>query len=272
MTFAERLRAAQRHTNSLLCVGLDTDSRKLPPSLAGCENPVLEFNKRIIEATADLVCAYKINLAFYEAEADLGLETLRPTLRLIPGHVISIGDAKRGDIGNSSERYAHELLDVLHFDSSTVNPYMGADSVAPFLARQEKGAFVLAVTSNPGAKDLQYLPVKGRPLYEHVVRKVKKWNVLENCGLVVGATRPKELKSVRSIVPRMPLLIPGVGSQGGDLAATIRYGCDKEGLMAVINASRSILYASSKEDFAEAARKEAVALRDEMNRLREKYF
>jgi orotidine-5'-phosphate decarboxylase len=272
MNFTERLHDVQRKNNSLLCIGLDTDSRKLPPSLARYENPVLEFNKRIIEATRDLVCAYKINLAFYEAESDLGIGTLRPTLRLIPRDILSIGDAKRGDIGNSSARYAHEMLEVLNFDSSTVNPYMGTDSVEPFLTWPEKGTFILAVTSNPGAKDFQYLPVKGKPLYEHVVRKVKKWNVRNNCGLVVGATRPKELQRVRSIVPDMPLLIPGVGSQGGDLAATIRYGCNKRGYLAVINASRSVIYASSKEDFAEAARKEALALRDEINRLREKYF
>lgn len=270
--FTARLHDIQEQTKSLLCVGLDTDSKKLPPSIAESKNPVLEFNQRIIEATRDLVCAYKVNLAFYESAGEKGWQTIEETLAAIPADLITIGDAKRGDIGNSSEMYARELMDGFGFTASTVNPYMGEDSVAPFLQREDHGAFILAVTSNPGAKDFQYLPVRGRPLYEHVIAKVKKWNRLKNCGLVVGATRPRELRHIRQLVPDMPILIPGVGTQGGDLVSAIRHGCDKHGRLAIVNASRSVIYASAKDDFADAARREALALRDAINTIREKYF
>ena len=226
-----------------------------------------------------MVCAYKLNLAFYEALGEIGWRTVKETLAAIPPDAVTIGDAKRGDIGNTAEMYAKSLHDGFGFTSSTVNPYMGFDSVEPFIRSEEHGAFILALTSNPGAKDFEYLKVKpasknesGEPLYEHVIAKVKKWNTKQNCGLVIGATRPREMQRVRQLVPDMPLLIPGVGVQGGDLVAAVRYGCDRNGEMAVINSSRGIIYASAGENFADAARAAAMKLRDEMNVIREKSF
>jgi orotidine-5'-phosphate decarboxylase len=272
MNFTQRLRAIQRKNRSLLCVGLDTDPDKLPGSLRGKPDSVFEFNRRIVQATQDLVCAYKVNLAFTETLGEEGWSVLQRTLNCIPDEIITIGDAKRGDIGNSSVMYAKLLLELYRFGATTVSPYMGFDSVAPFLARPDQGAFILAVTSNPGAKDFQYLTVRGRPLYEAVVRTVRTWNTKKNCGLVVGATRPKELKRVRSLAPDLPLLIPGIGAQGGDVKSAIRFGCDHRGELAIINASRSILYASPGDDYADAARAGAITLRDEINRYRREFF
>lgn len=272
MNFTQRLRRIQRKNNSLLCIGLDTDVNKIPEFLFAYGDPVYEFNRRIIDATKDIVCAYKLNLAFYEATGEHGWYTVHQTLARIPEEIITIGDAKRGDIGNSSELYARSLVDDYEFGASTVNPYMGEDSVKPFLKNAHQGAFILAVTSNPGAKDFQYLTVGKRPLYEHVISRVKKWNVKKNCGLVVGATRPEEMKKIRRMVPDMPLLIPGIGAQGGDLESAVRYGCDARGQLAVINASRSVIYASTGKDFARAARQTALELREEMNRYRKMYF
>lgn len=267
MNFSGLLASTQKTTNSLLCVGLDTDPARLPAAFRG-EDAVTDFNRRIIEATGDLVCAYKLNLAFYEAAGERGWSMLRRTLACIPETVITIGDAKRGDIGNSAAMYARALLTDLGFRATTVNPYMGFDSVEPFLRDPERGAFVLAVTSNPGAKDFQYLKVGTGRLYERVIRRVQSWNMNGNCGLVVGATRPAELRRIRAMVPDMPILIPGIGAQGGDLKSAVRNGCTRDGLLALINASRSILYASSGEDFADAARREAAKLRDDINRYR----
>jgi len=272
MSFYAALRSIQNKNNSLLCVGLDSDITKIPKHLHQLENPILEFNKRIIEATKDLVCAYKLNLAFYEALGEIGWRTVKETLGAIPSDIVTIGDAKRGDIGNTAEMYAKSLYGDFGFTSSTVNPYMGFDSVEPFIRDEQHGAFILALTSNAGAKDFQHRTSNNTPLYEHVIVKVKKWNTNSNCGLVVGATRSKEMQRVRKLVPNMPLLIPGIGAQGGDLVAAVRYGCDKNGEMAVVNSSRGIIYASGDEDFAEAAREAAVKLRDEMNVIREKYF
>ena len=272
MTFTEILRSVQQKQNSLLCVGLDTDPAKIPASFRGSPDGLVEFNRRIIESTADLVCAYKVNLAFYESHGEAGWGMLRRTLRFIPAGIVTIGDGKRGDIGNTSAMYAKALREELGFGACTVNPYMGGDSVTPFLSTPEHGVFILAVTSNPGAKDFQYLKVNGRPLYERVIGKAKRWNTQENCGLVVGATRPAELKRVRTLAPRMPFLIPGIGAQGGDLRQAVRYGCTAAGDLAVINASRSVIFASSGDDFAEAARKNALQLRDEMNHYRTEFF
>jgi orotidine-5'-phosphate decarboxylase len=264
MSFTQKLREVQRQKKSLLCIGLDVDTDKVPQHLQSSANPILEFNRQIIEATSDLVCAYKPNLAFYEAMGERGLATLRETLKLIPKSVLTIGDGKRGDIGNTAEQYAKSLFGDFGFDSVTVNPYMGFDSVEPFLKNPEKGVFLLALTSNPGSKDFQRLKINGKPLYEKVVRTAKKWNINQNIGLVVGATHPRELKSIRKIVPEMPILIPGIGKQGGDLKSAIRDGCDKNGQLAIINASRCIIYASSGKDFAEAARTEAKRMLEEM--------
>lgn len=268
MNFVQRLRKIQRKHKSLLCIGLDTDLTKIPEFLFEYGDPIFEFNRRIIDATKDLVCAYKINLAFYECTGEHGWYTVHQTLARIPEEIVTIGDAKRGDIGNSAEMYARLIVDDYEFAACTVSPYMGEDSVQPFIKNRTQGAFILALTSNPGAKDFQYLKVSGRPLYEHVVARARKWNTKKNVGLVVGATRPKELQRIRRMVPDMPILIPGVGAQGGDLKSAVQYGCDKKGELAIINASRSIIYASGGDNFAAAAREAALAMRDEMNRYR----
>ena len=256
----------------MLCIGLDTDVAKLPEFLKAHENPQYEFNRRMIEATSDLVCAYKINSAFYEAEGERGWRVMRETLQNIPPSIISIGDVKRGDIGNSSRYYAHIFMNELKFDAVTVNAYMGKDSVAPFLQSANQCAFILAATSNPGAKDFQYLKVGKKFLYEKIVETALKWNAKKNVGFVVGATTSKELRSIRKKAPLVPLLIPGVGAQGGSVETAVRYGCDNKGYLAIINASRSILYASNGEDFAEAARAETIKLREEINSWRGRFF
>jgi orotidine-5'-phosphate decarboxylase len=272
MTFLQRLRTVQRRNNSLLCIGLDPDLALLPPSLLGYADPIAEFNRRIIAATRDLVCAYKMNLAFYEATGERGWHTLHLTLGAVPSDVLTIGDGKRGDIGNSSAYYAREMAEEYKFSACTVNPYMGEDSVAPFLRHRQMGVFILAVTSNPGAQDFQYLRSGGRPVYEHVITRAQEWNTRKNCGLVVGATKPRELQRARLLAPTMPLLIPGIGAQGGDLRSAVRYGCDDRGDLAVINASRSIIYASRGADFADAARGAALDLRTRINEYRSQFF
>lgn len=272
MNFTQRLRKIQRKSNSLLCIGLDTDINKVPESLFEYGDPIYEFNRRIIDATKDLVCAYKINFAFYEATGERGWYTIHHTLARIPEEIVTIGDAKRGDIGNSADFSARLIVDDYEFAACTVNPYMGEDSVKPFLKNSHQGAFILALTSNPGARDFQYLKVGGKPLYHHVVIRAKKWNTKKNCGLVVGATRPKELQQIRKLVPDMPILIPGIGAQGGDLKSVVRYGCDRHGQLAIINASRSILYAEAGDNFAPAARQAALALRDAINNYRDMYY
>jgi orotidine-5'-phosphate decarboxylase len=272
MNFTQRLRAIQKSKKSLVCVGLDTDPGKIPTILQSHEEPVIEFNRRIIEATKDLVCAYKLNLAFYESAGETGWSILHKTLSFIPEDVIAIGDAKRGDIGNTAEMYARGLLIDHRFSATTVNPYMGFDSVEPFIRNPEQGAFILAVTSNPGAKDFQYLKAGRRLLYEHVIRKAVKWNKKRNCGLVIGATRPTEMQRVRTLAPDMPILIPGIGAQGGDLECAVRYGCDGKGYLAIINSSRAIIYASQEANFADSARTATITLRDEINKYRSSYF
>lgn len=272
MIFTDKLKSIQEQNDSLLCIGLDTDVEKLPTALRGRPDAQIEFNKSIIDATHDLVCAYKINFAFYEAYGARGWDTIAGTARHIPSSIITIADAKRGDIGNSSSHYAKAILKDMPFDSVTVVPYMGRDSVEPFLFSEDKCAFILALTSNDGAHDFQMLKTGQHRLYEEVVRKSLKWNVKKNIGFVVGATKAAELKSVRAMAPTVPLLIPGVGVQGGDINNVVRFGCDKNGELAIVNASRSVLYASSGDDFASAARLEAGRLRDAMNSIREKYF
>ncbi|MBA4312318.1 MAG: orotidine-5'-phosphate decarboxylase [Chlorobiaceae bacterium] len=272
MRFLEKLKLIQNENNSLLCIGLDTDVLKIPPSLQNSNNPQLEFNKRIIEVTSDFVCAYKLNLAFYESAGERGYETIHKTLECIPKEIITIADGKRGDIGNTAEQYAKIIFDDWKFDAATVNPYMGKDSVEPFIKNKNNCAFILALTSNPGSHDFQYLEVSGRPLYEHVVAKATSWNVKKNIGLVAGATHPEELKRIRAMVPEMPLLIPGIGTQKGDMEATVRNGCDKNGLLALINVSRGIIFASGGNDFAARARESAIKIQNEINVIRNNYF
>lgn len=272
MKFVDKLVKVQRKNKSLLCVGLDTDPAKLPGHLRKSKNAVVKFNHEIIEATSDLVCAYKLNLAFYEALGEKGWHTLQETLALIPRTIVTIGDGKRGDIGNTAERYAMALFEQFHFDAATVSPYLGYDSIEPFIRDDNHCAFVLALTSNTGSNDFQRLIIHGRPLYEKIVQATLKWNTKQNIGLVVGATHPAELKPVRDLAPTMPILIPGVGTQGGDLESAVRFGCDKNGSLALINASRSVLFASSGKDFAEAARTEAQRLRKQIQEYRTQFF
>jgi orotidine-5'-phosphate decarboxylase len=272
MTFIEKLETIQEQNDTLLCVGLDTDPAKIPAALRDRPDAQLEFNKRIIDATQDLVCAYKINFAFYEAYGARGWETIVETVKHVPQSIVTIADAKRGDIGNSSSYYSQAILKDMRFDSVTVAPYMGRDSVEPFLFSEKKGVFLLALTSNEGARDFQMLKTGRGRLFEEVIKRSLKWNEKKNLGYVVGATKASELKAVRAMAPNVPLLIPGVGAQGGDLKNVVRYGCDKNGKLAVVNASRSVLYASNQSDFAAASRHEAARLRDAMNSVREKYF
>ena len=264
MRFTDKLLNASRKNESWLCIGLDPDAERMP------EVDVLQFNKAIVEATSDLVCAYKPNLAFYEALGTQGLVTLEKTIKHIPGHIPVIGDAKRGDIGNTAKAYAKALFSVLGFDAATVNPYLGHDSIEPFISYRDKGVFILCRTSNKGAADFQDRRIDGLPLYEVVAHKAKEWNIHGNVGLVVGATYPEQLKKVRSICPEMPLLIPGIGAQGGDLASAVRYGVDAHGEKATINVSRQILYASREKDFAQAARDAAEKIRSQINDYRSK--
>ena len=234
---------------------------------------VAAFNIAIIEATNDLVCAYKPNVAFYEALGpERGYAALRKTLSAIPPHVITLADAKRGDVEHTARAYAHAFFDDLGFDACTVSPYLGYDSVVPWIEREEKAAFVLCRTSNPGAPDLQDLPVQtdagARPLYEVVAERAKSWDEHGNVGLVVGATYPAEMQRLRALCPDTPFLIPGVGAQQGSLADAVRAGIDARGAGMLISASRGVTYASKGPDFAAAARREAQRLRDEINRER----
>jgi len=262
MNFAGKLLAANRRNKSLLCVGLDPDPELMP------KVGLLEFNKAIIDTTVDLVCAYKPNLAFYEALGVSGLKVLQKTIEHIPDHIPIIGDGKRGDIGNTARAYAKALFETFGFDAATVSPYLGFDSVEPLIRYNDRGVFILCRTSNPGAVDFQDLvDAQGIPLYETVARKAREWNAHGNIGLVVGATYIKELKAIRRLCPEMPILIPGVGTQGGDLASTVRYGIDAQGGNAIITVSRQVIYASQGKDFAQAARNNAQELRDNINKL-----
>ena len=232
---------------------------------------VFEFNKAIIDATADLVCAYKPNIAFYEAQGEKGLDALHKTVQHVPKDIPVIVDAKRGDIGNTSAAYAKALFEHFDCDAVTVSPYLGFDSLEPFLKYKEKGVIILCRTSNKGASDFQSLLCqyegKNMPLYEIVALKASRWNTNHNVGLVVGATYPEELKNIRQAHPGLPILIPGVGAQGGDLELAVRYGIDADNRGIIINSSRGIKYASKGADFAKAARRATATLRDEINKV-----
>ncbi len=268
MKFNDKLSTASKKNDSLLCVGLDPDMEKIPSFLCSADDPIFKFNKRIIDATKDLVIAYKPNLAFYEALGVEGLSSLMKTIEYIPDDIPVIGDAKRGDVGHSAKAYAGAMFDVLGFDAVTVNPYLGADSIAPFLDYEDKGVFVLCRTSNPSAKEFQ--DVGSKPLYQLVAESVVKWNVHKNCGLVIGATYPDELGKIRELVGEdMWILIPGIGAQGGDLRAAVKSGTNSRGGRAAICSSRSILYAGTKSDFDKKAREVALALRDQINLFRQ---
>jgi orotidine-5'-phosphate decarboxylase len=268
MKFLEKLINVSHKNNSLLCVGLDTDMEKIPKSLLKDYDPIFSFNQKIIDSTRDLVCAYKPNIAFYEAYGSQGWEALKKTCEAIPKEIPIIIDAKRGDIGNTARMYAKAFFEDLGADAVTVNPYMGEDAISPFLEYEDKCAFILCLTSNKGAQDFQLLSIDGKPLYQLVAKKTLSWNKKGNCGLVVGATYPEQLKKVREIAKSLPILIPGIGAQSGELQSTVEFGTDEKKERAIINSSRAIIYASPKEDFAEAARNQALELRDRINLYR----
>ena len=268
--FRHKLAAASARNESLLCVGLDPVIEKLPAAMLTESDPVLRFCIEIIQATSDLVCAYKPNFAFFGALGESGWRTLESTLEQIPSHIPVILDAKVGDIGNTAQQYARMFFERLGADALTVNPYMGYDAVEPFLAYGDRGIFLLCLTSNPGSADFQTLRVDGEPLYHSVARRAAAWDKeAGNCGLVVGATRAETLIEVRRLAPELPLLVPGVGTQGGDLEAVVVNGQDAAGGGLVINASRSVLYASSEADFGTAARSAATTMRSDINGLRQ---
>ncbi len=260
------LRAAWRRTDSMLCVGLDPDTARLPSPLDGADHAIERFCLDIVDATADLVCAFKPQIAYFHAHrAEAQLERICHHIREAHPDVLLVLDAKRGDIGPTAEQYAREAFHRYGAHAVTVNPYLGTDSVEPFLRHEGRGVFVLCRTSNPTSGDFQELEVDGEPLYLHVARRVaREWSEIGECGLVVGATYPAELAAVRAEVGDLPLLVPGVGAQGGDVEATVAAGADAHGYGMVVNSSRAILYASSGEDYAEAARRVARATRDQL--------
>lgn len=252
---------------SFLCVGLDTDLTKIPSFLLDFEDPIFEFNKRIIDSTKDLCVAYKPNIAFYECLGSKGWDSLKKTIDYIPENIFTIADAKRGDIGNTSDYYAKTFFEYLNFDAVTVAPYMGIDSVKPFLKYENKWVILLALTSNEGASDFQTLKdEEGKFFYERVLEKSSKWGTPENLMYVVGATRAEAIGSVRKTVPNNFFLVPGVGAQGGSLDDVVDYGWNNDcGLL--VNSSRGIIYASNNNDFAQAARVNALEIKNSMSVL-----
>lgn len=263
--FYKKLTAAIAQTESRVCVGLDADLSKLPSHLPKTPEGVFEFNQQIIEATKDIVSAYKINTAFYEAMGKDGWALLERIVSCIPQHIITIADAKRGDIGNTSAKYAEAFFAAFPFDSVTLSPYMGFDSIEPFLAYPEKGSIVLCLTSNAGSSDFQKRRLEsGIYLYECVAETVNRWHEKhQNCMLVVGATHNAELEKIRAITPAMYFLVPGIGAQGGDLETVLNYCGEK----VLINVSRSVIYAASDESFAAAAKDSAAKLNTDIRRI-----
>ena len=273
MTFLDLLATAEQQNQSMLCVGLDPEPSKFPGALKGNANKIYDFCAAIVDATADLVIAFKPQIAYFSAHrAEAQLERLMEHMRRVAPQVPIILDAKRGDIGSTAEQYAIEAFERYGADAVTLSPFMGFDSVAPYLKHAGKGAFLLCRTSNPGGDDLQnqrLASIDGQPLlYEHVARLAQgPWNLNGQLGLVVGATYPAEIERVRTVAPTLPLLIPGVGAQGGDAVATVRAGW-RPGAPIIVNSSRAILYASQGDDFAEAARREATKTRDVLHAAR----
>jgi len=252
MNFKEKLSKKVKENNSLLCVGLDIDEDKIS------NMSLLDFNKKIIDETKDIVCAYKINMAFYEVFGKEGYELLEKTMDYIPKDIPIILDGKRNDIGNTAEKYAKSIFETLNADATTVNPYLGSDGIKPFLKYKDKCSFILCRTSNTSAKELQNIKSNGKPLYESIAEKIKDWNKIGCCGAVVGATYPEELKKIREILGNdIPILLPGIGKQGGDLEKSVKYG----GENTIIVSARGIIYAKNP-------REEAVRLRDEINKFR----
>lgn len=273
MLITEKLNSIIQKNNSLVCVGLDSDASKLPAHLKGKPDAQFEFNRAIIDATYDLVCAYKPNTAFYEAFGGEGIVQLKKTCDYIRANhpeIVIILDAKRADIGNTNEGYVKFAYDFLGADAITLHPYLGKEAIQPFLDKNDKASIILCRTSNPGAGELQDLKVDGKEVYKHVAGKVSsEWNTNKNCMLVVGATYPEEAAEIRKIVgDDITFLIPGIGAQGGDVEKTITAAKNSKGTGMIINSSRGIIFASNGEDFAEKAKLETQKLRDEINKYR----
>lgn len=274
MKFIDKLGAAIRRNDSLLCVGLDPDVAKFPDEIKGRPDAVFEFCKAIIDATVSSACAFKPQIAYFAAmAAEDQLQAICDYLNATYPQIPIVLDAKRGDIGATAEQYAREAFERYKADAVTVNPYMGFDSVEPYMQWADKGVIVLCRTSNPGGSDLQFLQVDGKPLYQHVAKLVaEKWNLNGQCALVVGATFPQEIAEVRKIVGDMPLLVPGIGAQGGDIESTVNAGQTADGAGMMINSSRAILYAkrAGGESFADAAARVARETRDAINKFRQR--
>ena len=268
MGFSPRLHAAWKHADSLVCVGLDPDPRRFPESVGTGEQAIEKFCRDIIDATGDAVCAFKPQIAYFAANrAESALERICEHVRREHPGVVLILDAKRGDIGDTAEMYAREAFDRYGADAVTVNPWLGTDSLEPFFARRDRGVIVLCRTSNPGSHEVQ--DVGAEPLYERIARRAAtEWSTRADVGLVVGATQPSELKRVRDIVGDLPILVPGVGAQGGDPATVVAHGATANGTGLIVNSSRAILYASPDADYAVAARRATVELRDSLNAAR----
>lgn len=272
MKFNEKLHRIVKKNNSILCVGLDIDKDKMPKFLfKKSKDPFFEFNKLIIDATHDLVCAYKLNMAFYEVIGKKGFELIEKTIKYIPKDIVVILDGKRNDISNTAGKYAKSLFEILNADAVTVNPYLGIDGIKPFLDYKSKCSFILCRTSNLSAGDFQDIKSNNIPLYQNVAKKIREWNSYGNCGAVVGATYPDELKMIRNILGEdIPILIPGVGKQGGDIEKTVNYGTNNKAEMAIINSSRGIIFAGKDENFAEESKKAVIHNNDIINSIRRK--
>jgi orotidine-5'-phosphate decarboxylase len=270
MHFREKLLAAQGINSSWLCVGLDPVMSRLPEVVRSSEDPLLTFGRAIVENTADIACAYKPNLGFWLAEGAAGVRALQHLVDEIPDYLPIILDGKFNDVGHTAAAYARAAFETFGVDAVTANPYLGLDTVRPFLDREDRGVFLLARTSNPSAPDLQDLEVNGNALYHEVAQLAAQWEkrLPGTCGLVVGATYPEELSILREMAPDLPFLIPGIGAQGGSLAKAVAQGAAADGIGPVINSSRGIIYASSGSDFGSAARRAALELRDRINEQR----
>jgi orotidine-5'-phosphate decarboxylase len=270
VNFNKKLKTIWQQNNSLLCVGLDPDVSRFPEQLKNIPESIFHFNKAIIDATHDLVCAFKPQIAYFSAEsAEKQLEQTIDYIKKSYPHIPVILDAKRGDIGSTAQKYAIEAFERYGADAVTVNPYLGRDSVEPFLSYKDRGTILLCRTSNSGAGDIQDLEINGEPLYKRIARLASEhWNTNKNCLLVVGATWPSQMSEIRKIVGNMPFLVPGVGAQGGDVEAMVKSGQTNDGTGMIISSSRGVLYASSGDDFAERARSVALELRDEINTYR----
>ena len=270
MTFTEKLEMAWQQNNSLVCVGLDPDMNRLPNGISRDKKGLLEFNCAIVDATATLVCAFKPQIAYFAALS--AEDVLLKTIQYIKEHhpnIPIILDAKRSDIGSTAEQYALEAFDRYQADAVTVNPFLGGDTLQPFLKYQDKGVIILCRTSNPGAAEIQDLEVNGQPLFLSIAKKAaNEWNSNGNCALVVGATWPQQLAQVRSVIGDMPVLVPGVGAQGGSAKDVVTHGCNSRGTGLVINSSRAVLYASAGSDFAEGAQAETSRLKEAVNKAR----